>query len=87
MNKKKPASEYFHGKEKHNCAQSLAKAFGLSEDIISSYAGKGSGRAPGKICGSLFAAKEILKNPKDIVLLKNYLLRRPDHYNVKRSEN
>lgn len=45
----------------HNCAQAVAnkyKDYYSDKDIVSSYAPYVGGRAPGGLCGALFAAKE-----------------------------
>ena len=64
-----PASQYFRGHEKFNCAQAIAKAFqdefNVPDEIIVSYADKGSGRAEGGLCGSAFAAINLFKDSKD----------------------
>ena len=53
------AAEYFHGKEKYNCAQAVLKAFcdkyDISEKDIDSFQGYGGGRAPEGLCGALYA--------------------------------
>ncbi len=55
------AAELFHGKEKYNCVQAIMKAFqprfGVSEDAIAAGSSLGSGRAPGGLCGALYAVK------------------------------
>ena len=60
------AMDWFHGKEKFNCAQAVLKAFqmesGISEDTIQIAASQGGGRAPEGVCGALHAARVILKN-------------------------
>ena len=45
----------------HNCAQAVAnkyKELYKSDDIVKEYAPYVGGRAPGGLCGALFAAKE-----------------------------
>jgi hypothetical protein len=72
---KKKASDYFHlGWHRYNCAQSVSKyfqeKFNLPEELIRSYKDKGHGEAPEGVCGSFFAARELLKNPEDIAYLE-----------------
>jgi len=48
-----------------NCAQSIANAFkekfNLSDDFVDSFGAFGGGRAPGGLCGALYAAMTILE--------------------------
>lgn len=48
-----------------NCAKSVASAFkekfNLSEDFVDSFGAYGGGRAPGGVCGALYAAEKILE--------------------------
>lgn len=47
----------------HNCAQAVANKYRdlySDKDIVSTYAPYVGGRAPGGLCGALFAAKEAL---------------------------
>jgi len=69
----KKASDYFHAWGGLNCAQAVSKAFqkefNIPEELIRSYKDKGSGQAPEGACGSFFAARQLLKEPQDIVYL------------------
>lgn len=62
------AKNHFLGKEgfiRLDCALSVLYAFkdnfGISTDVIETFKGYGSGRAPEGLCGAVFAAKHILK--------------------------
>ncbi len=71
---KKSAKDYFRGVEKYNCAQAVVKAFqeefNIPEEVVESYASKGAGQAEGNLCGSLYAAEKLLKDPEKIVHLE-----------------
>ncbi|MFA6432073.1 MAG: hypothetical protein WCV91_06835 [Candidatus Margulisiibacteriota bacterium] len=53
------------GHEKMNCAQAIIKAFqgkyNLNEDEINKYLAHGGGRAPGGLCGAIYATRELIK--------------------------
>jgi len=62
---RRQADMYFHIKpENLNCAQAILKAFStefnVSDEKIAEYKAHGGGRAPGGICGALFAAQQLL---------------------------
>jgi hypothetical protein len=64
----KKALEFFKGsggKVRFNCAQAVAKAFmekfELSDNSTAIFASYGSGKAPGGVCGALYAAQTILQ--------------------------
>ncbi|OHE71571.1 MAG: hypothetical protein A2007_05475 [Verrucomicrobia bacterium GWC2_42_7] len=57
------AAELYHKPpERYNCAQCILKAFNQSPEKIAEFKAYGGGRAPGGLCGALFAAKS-LKDP------------------------
>lgn len=60
------AVEYFHGKERYNCAQAVLKTFqkefNISEEEIIAAARKGAGRAEGGLCGALYGALYLVKD-------------------------
>lgn len=60
------ALEYFHGKERYNCAQAVIKTFqeefNISEEEIQAAARKGTGRAEGGLCGALYGALYLVKD-------------------------
>ena len=60
------ARQFFHGKDRYNCAQAILKAYapavGADESCLLRFSQFGSGRAPGGECGALFAAKAIFAN-------------------------
>jgi hypothetical protein len=64
---KERAIEYFHGAERDNCAQAVHRSLNkFNRDqahTICELAGAGGGRAPGGLCGALYAAKQVL--PED----------------------
>lgn len=59
---KETASEY-HRQRRGNCAQSVAFAWGAKNPggrgVEESFAGYGGGRAPGGLCGAVFAGCEL----------------------------
>lgn len=55
----KKAIDFYHKKEHYNCAQSVIVAYG-NEDNLDEYKAYGGGRAPGNLCGALFAGVNIL---------------------------
>lgn len=64
------ASQYFHGKEGFNCCQAVLKAYagltGMTDEYISAEFRKfGGGRAPGGMCGAIYAAVILLENKPD----------------------
>lgn len=54
-----------NGAKRLNCAQAVIHAFGeecgVSPDALSEFASHGGGRAPGGVCGSLYAAEYLLQ--------------------------
>ena len=64
------AGKLFKGPEKYNCAQAVHAAymdlFGGDAELVAAYKKCGSGRAPGRACGALHAARELLTDPDDI---------------------
>ena len=51
----------------HNCAQAVAGGCNR-EDLIEAFASMGGGKAPGGMCGALYAALEIVpENKREIV--------------------
>ncbi|MFH1379676.1 MAG: C-GCAxxG-C-C family (seleno)protein [bacterium] len=66
----KKASDYFHGCEKYNCAQAVVKSLQevcrIPDAVIDSFHAKGSGKADGGICGSVYAVRSLLKETKDL---------------------
>lgn len=77
---KKDAVKYFHqGVENWNCAQAIHKSYqaltGKSDqDIELHYRPKGGGRAEGGICGTIYAARELLA-PTDVKSLEEELIK------------
>jgi hypothetical protein len=66
---RKRADKYFHAPpENLNCAQAILKAFStefnISAQEIANYQIHGGGRAPGGICGALFAVQQLLGETK-----------------------
>jgi len=70
----KKASDYFHNEDSYNCAQAILKNFQLeysiSQEMIDSYSDYGGGRAENGLCGALYAAKNLLNDPKKTELIK-----------------
>ncbi len=70
------AKELFHGKEGYNCAQAVLKAFqdrfNTTEQQIESAQQQGGGRAPGGVCGALFAAQSLVEEPQEQVLTQTF---------------
>ncbi|MCW3807542.1 C-GCAxxG-C-C family (seleno)protein [Plebeiibacterium marinum] len=66
----KLAEKLYHGKEGYNCAQAILKAFqpeySISEHIITKASENGTGKAENGICGALYAAHYLLKEPTNI---------------------
>lgn len=64
------AKQLFHGKGKYNCAQAILKAFQkygrLPDQQILQHKSSGGGRAPGGICGALYAARLHLSDAAEI---------------------
>ena len=64
MTHEEKARSLFRGKDKLNCAQAVAKAFGddldVTDEIIADLAKMGGGRAKDGVCGALFAAQKIV---------------------------
>lgn len=62
------ARQFFHGKDRYNCAQAILKAYapavGADESCLLRFSQFGSGRAPGGECGALFAAKAIVADTR-----------------------
>ncbi len=56
----------------HNCAQSVAAGCGL-DSKVPDYAAMGGGRAPGGLCGALFAAMEAVPESKREALRKEFV--------------
>jgi len=60
------AVNYYSGKEgrRLNCSQAVAEAFKdqfpLSSETMNELAGCGAGRAPGGVCGALYAVEKML---------------------------
>jgi putative redox-active protein with C_GCAxxG_C_C motif len=71
---RKAASELFRGKEKCNCAQAVHLAyieqFGGDPELVAAYKKCGVGRAPGGMCGALYAARGLLTDPGEIQKLE-----------------
>ena len=54
------ATDTFHTSPyNHNCAQCLAHRFGLPADTVAEMRAYGGGRAPGGLCGALYAATQL----------------------------
>ena len=60
------AIAWFRGKDKLNCAQAVLTAFqpasGTSDGEIAAFKTAGGGKAPGGVCGALYAARHLLQN-------------------------
>ncbi|MHC4871047.1 MAG: C-GCAxxG-C-C family (seleno)protein [Planctomycetota bacterium] len=60
----KKALEYFHGKEKYNCAQAIIKAFESDSESLNlqvdDFKKDGGGRAEEGMCGALYAAAQLI---------------------------
>ncbi len=58
------AKDLFRGKDKLHCAQAIFKTFqyisGMTDEDIAGYANAGGGKAPGGVCGALYAAQVLL---------------------------
>ncbi|MBQ3634802.1 MAG: hypothetical protein II951_04205 [Bacteroidales bacterium] len=68
----KATDTFRHPAYRHNCAQALAFKYhadlGLSpEQALEKFADLAAGRAPGGLCGALFAAQQILPSKADEV--------------------
>ena len=76
----KKASDYFHKEHDYNCAQAILKNFqseySISQEMIDSYSAYGGGRAENGLCGALYAAKNLLNDPKKIELLNDAFLKK-----------
>ncbi len=57
-----------------SCAQSIAKAFNASDELISKTASCGGGRAEGGLCGALYAGIEMAETMEAKQALKEYFL-------------
>lgn len=57
---KKKALKYYEGK--YNCAQSILKAFGDSDELVDQCAKCGGGRAKDGLCGALYAGTLLLED-------------------------
>jgi hypothetical protein len=69
MTKGDTARQLYHGEEKLNCAQAVLKAFqperAVTDKQIAAAKGAGGGRAPGGVCGALWAVQQLLLNRPD----------------------
>lgn len=69
------AKELFHGKEGYNCAQAILAAFkdkyNIDQEIIDAHKKYGGGRAEDNTCGAIYALKEIIKDEKEYLDLRN----------------
>ena len=54
---------YLQVPKQYNCAQSVAKAFG-QDDLLETLQSCGGGKAPGGMCGALYAAMLLLPEEK-----------------------
>jgi len=74
----KKVSDYFHGKEKYNCAQAVLKYFqddlNVTTEEIDSFSKCGGGRAEGGICGALYAVHRLVHDPELIKEIDDYFL-------------
>lgn len=73
MSKKKVNELYLglNGNRKHNCAQAVIAGFkdkfSLKDELVSTFASHGGGKAPEGYCGALYAVRHILKDsPREI---------------------
>lgn len=68
------AVNFFHGKEKYNCAQAILKAFqdffDIEDELIQKAYLLGSGRAEEGMCGALYAAKILISDCRDFEKVK-----------------
>ena len=79
MSQQKAKAHYtgMDGHQKMNCAQAVGHAFhdkfALSQEELADLALCGGGRAPGGLCGSLYAAKTILEKqgPHKVALFED----------------
>jgi len=65
----KTATDHYlgkNGKKRVNCAQTILKTFqnrfDIKDNVIDEFEYFGGGRAPGGVCGALYAGKELLKS-------------------------
>lgn len=58
----KRASDFFRTEEKLNCAQAVLRYFEFPPEKIAEFREFGGGRAPGGLCGALYAAKIVLND-------------------------
>lgn len=58
----KAASDFFRTEEKLNCAQAVLRYFDCPPEKIAEFREFGDGRAPGGLCGALYAAKIVLND-------------------------
>ena len=70
MNKK--AVNYFNGKERYNCAQAIMKVYcsQCDDSDIYSFKKAGYGRAPGGMCGAVYAAGLLVEDTNKRVELE-----------------
>jgi hypothetical protein len=58
------AMQWYHGRDRLNCAQAVLKAFqqeaGLPDEVIRAASRSGGGMAPGGACGAFHAARVLL---------------------------
>ena len=53
----------------HNCAQSVAAGNGGSDELVAQLATAGGGRAPGGLCGALYAATLLVSEERRQALI------------------
>ncbi|MGD9127113.1 MAG: hypothetical protein PVH19_07010 [Planctomycetia bacterium] len=71
---KKKAVQYYS--QKYNCAQSILKAFGNSDELVNECAKCGGGRAKDGLCGALYAGTLLLEDPQEQEELKAYFVKK-----------
>ncbi|OGS19810.1 MAG: hypothetical protein A2252_02775 [Elusimicrobia bacterium RIFOXYA2_FULL_39_19] len=69
---KAKAMKYFRGLEMYNCAQTIVKACceKCTNEDLAKYKNAGSGKAPGGLCGSVYAGGVLLADEAKAQLLE-----------------
>ncbi len=84
---KEKAVHYFKGKERYNCGQAVLKAFQASHDVsdeeIKKHKAFGGGKAPGGVCGALYAAETLLPDPQKKEEMRRRFVEKAGSYRCK----
>ena len=63
---------YLQTPKQYNCAQAVAKAFG-QDDLVETLKSCGGGKAPGGMCGALYAATLLLPEGEREAITQQFL--------------